>query len=186
MPKGSAPGERRGGRQKGTPNKKTQLKQRAYKLIKASGKTPLEFFADILKDEKNPLDIRFQAAKELLPFMHPKLASIEARTGGLTHEDRLEEYRKMLEDDEPQVLKAVDGGGAREGLEDGGAEGAPSTTTPAPEIGLSASKSGLLEPTNVVDFPKSGLSDPIAVEDYDKRPRADRNDLPKQGVDDQD
>ena len=45
--------------------------------------------ADILQNEANPLELRFEAASELLPYMHPKLASIEARTGGVTHEDRL-------------------------------------------------------------------------------------------------
>jgi hypothetical protein len=32
--------------------------------------------------------------------MHPRLASIEARTGGKTHEDRLEELRRMANEDE--------------------------------------------------------------------------------------
>ena len=46
-----------------------------------SGKDPVTFFAEILRNEAAPLDLRFAAAKELAPFMHPKLASIEARTG---------------------------------------------------------------------------------------------------------
>jgi len=33
--------------------------------------------------------------------MHPKLSSIEARTGGKTHEDRLREAQQLLSDDEP-------------------------------------------------------------------------------------
>jgi hypothetical protein len=33
------------------------------------------------------------------PYAHPKLASVESRTGGQTHEDRLEEYRRLLSDD---------------------------------------------------------------------------------------
>jgi NAD(P)-dependent dehydrogenase (short-subunit alcohol dehydrogenase family) len=56
---------------------------------KASGKDPISFFADLLRNEEAPLDLRFQAAKELAPFVHPKLASVEARIGGQTHEDRL-------------------------------------------------------------------------------------------------
>ncbi len=46
--RGSAPGERRGGRQKGTPNKVTV--KRAGE-ISASGKTPLEFMLSVLRDE---------------------------------------------------------------------------------------------------------------------------------------
>jgi hypothetical protein len=101
--------QRRGGRKKGTPNKRTQERRAIIAAIQACGKDPLTFFADLLKNEKAPLDLRFAAAKELLPFMHPKLASIEARTGGLTHEDRLEEYRRMLEDEQP-APKIIKGG----------------------------------------------------------------------------
>ena len=64
-----------------------------------SGKDPVTFFAEILRNERAPLDLRFAAAKELAPFMHPKLASIEARTGGKTHEDRLEEMKRMAAED---------------------------------------------------------------------------------------
>ena len=40
------------------------------------------------------------AAPRRQAFMHPKLASIEARTGGKTHEDRLEELQRMANEDE--------------------------------------------------------------------------------------
>ena len=102
--------QKRGGRKKGTPNKRTQERRAIIAAIRACGKDPLTFFADLLKNEKAPLDLRFAAAKELLPLMHPKLASIEARTGGLAHEDRLEEYRRMLDEPEPaQLLNPNDG-----------------------------------------------------------------------------
>src|SRR6476660_8793988 len=97
MPRGgSKPGERRGGRKKGTPNKRTAERQAMLAAIKASGNDPISFFADLLRNEQAPLELRFQAAKELAPYTHPKLASIESRTGGRTHEDRLEEYRNLL------------------------------------------------------------------------------------------
>jgi hypothetical protein len=88
-----------GGRQKGTPNKRTVERQAAIATIKASGKSPMAFFADLLANEEAPLDLRFQAAKELAPFVHPKLASTESRSGGMSHEDRLAELEKLLEDD---------------------------------------------------------------------------------------
>jgi hypothetical protein len=84
-----------GGRQKGTPNRRTAERQAAIEVIKASGKNPMAFFADLLGNEQAPLELRFQAAKELAPFVHPKLGSIEARTGGKTHEQRLEELTRM-------------------------------------------------------------------------------------------
>ena len=48
--------------------------------LRASGRD-LTFFTQILANETAPLDLRFAAAKELAPYMHPKLASIEARAG---------------------------------------------------------------------------------------------------------
>jgi hypothetical protein len=59
-----------------------------------------ELFSDLLRNEEVPLDLRFQAAKELAPFVHPKLASVESRTGGKTHEERLEALMKMAEDED--------------------------------------------------------------------------------------
>jgi hypothetical protein len=91
--------QKTGGRKRGTPNKRTVERQRAIETIKASGKDPVSFFADLLRNESAPLELRFQAAKELAPFVHPKLSSIEARTGGHTHEDRLEQLQRLLADD---------------------------------------------------------------------------------------
>jgi hypothetical protein len=89
-----------GGRKKGTPNKRTVERAQALAAIKASGRDPISFFADLLRNESAPLELRFQAAKELAPYVHPKLASIEARSGGRTHEDRLEALRAMLSEAE--------------------------------------------------------------------------------------
>jgi hypothetical protein len=75
-------------------------RQAAIAAIKASGTSPMAFFADLLGNQQAPLELRFQAAKELAPYVHPKLASIESRTGGMTHEDRLEQLRRLAEDDD--------------------------------------------------------------------------------------
>jgi hypothetical protein len=64
--------------------------------IKASGTDPISFFSDLLQNETAPLELRFQAAKELAPYVHPKLTSIEARAGGMGHEERLEMLQKMM------------------------------------------------------------------------------------------
>jgi hypothetical protein len=87
-----------GGRAKGVRNKTTLRREAAIQALCPPGDDPLTFWAHILKDKTAPLDIRHAAAKELAPFMHPKLASIEARQGGSTYEQRLEEARRMLED----------------------------------------------------------------------------------------
>jgi len=87
-----------GGRQAGTPNKLTVVQRERLNELIANGKDPISFFTDILKDPRWPHQERKEAAKELLPYFHPKLSSIEARTGGQTHEDRLEQLHKLLED----------------------------------------------------------------------------------------
>jgi hypothetical protein len=88
-----------GGRQKGTRNKVNQLATKRLEEMAINGKDPVTFFSQILQDQNAPYQERKDAAKELLPYYHPKLASIEARTGGQTHEDRLEELRRLCEDD---------------------------------------------------------------------------------------
>jgi hypothetical protein len=80
------------GRRKGSLNKKTLERRALMAAVRASGQSPLTFFAQLLRTETNPIELRFAAARELLPYMHPKLASIESRTGGRTHEDRLRKH----------------------------------------------------------------------------------------------
>ncbi len=92
--------QKTGGRQKGTPNKKTVERARLMADLKFSGRDPVAFFAEILRNEAAPLDLRFAAARELAPYMHAKLCSIEARNAGKSHEDRLEELRRMANEDE--------------------------------------------------------------------------------------
>jgi hypothetical protein len=92
MPRGSKPGERRGGRQKGAANKRSR--EIADKAVE-SGVTPLEFMLDILRAdmppelkeriEEEPLSVelvqalsswrntRFEAAKAAAPYVHPRL-----------------------------------------------------------------------------------------------------------------
>lgn len=76
MPRGSKPGERRGGRQKGIPNRKTA---ETVARIEESGLTPLDYMLGILRDETADAGQRFEAAKHAAPYVHPKLSSIEAK-----------------------------------------------------------------------------------------------------------
>lgn len=73
MASGSKPGERRGGRQKGTPNKVTAKRERE---IEASGLTPLAFMLSILRDETAERAERFEAAKAAAPYSHARLANV--------------------------------------------------------------------------------------------------------------
>lgn len=74
--RGSKPGERRGGRAKGTPNKATAAKAAE---VAASGLTPLDFMLSVMRDEGNELDKRMDAAKGAAPYVHAKLAAVDAK-----------------------------------------------------------------------------------------------------------
>ena len=83
MPRGSQPGERRGGRAKGTPNKKTQV---MLDRIVGEGITPLEYMLECMRleipeDAELPEQLairamRFEAAKAAAPYVHPKLQAM--------------------------------------------------------------------------------------------------------------
>ena len=66
---GSLPGERRGGRKKGTPNKRTSTHQL---LAAKTGILPLEYMLLVLRDEKSPPEDRKWAAAVAAPYLHPR------------------------------------------------------------------------------------------------------------------
>jgi hypothetical protein len=80
MPRGSKPGERRGGRQRGTPNKKTALRNAALAAAAANPEiSPLEFLLGIMRDPNVSSERRIKVAQATLPFVHARLGS--ARPG---------------------------------------------------------------------------------------------------------
>jgi hypothetical protein len=73
MPRGSKPGERRGGRQKGTPNKKTALRNAALSAAAADPNlSPLDYLLSVMGDDALVLETRVTAAREALPYFHSK------------------------------------------------------------------------------------------------------------------
>jgi hypothetical protein len=73
MPRGSKPGERRGGRQKGTPNKKTALRNAALGAAAADPNlSPLDYLLSVMGDDALVLETRVTAAREALPYFHSK------------------------------------------------------------------------------------------------------------------
>lgn len=67
-------GTRIGGRQKGTPNKAPAERAAA---IAASGLTPLDYLLSVLRNKKNALQARVEAAKAAAPYVHSRLATVE-------------------------------------------------------------------------------------------------------------
>lgn len=83
---GARPGA---GRKKGSPNKATQAQREA---VVQSGKTPLEYLLDVMRDAGRDLSARLDAAKAAAPYVHPKLSSVEMKANvSLSHEDALDE-----------------------------------------------------------------------------------------------
>jgi hypothetical protein len=73
MPRGSKPGERRGGRETGTPNKKTLLRNAFIDAVAADPNLlPLDFFLRLMHQSTLTLDRRVRAAEAALPFMHAR------------------------------------------------------------------------------------------------------------------
>jgi hypothetical protein len=74
MPRGSAPGERRGGRKKGTPNRRTtEVTERLAEL----GCGPIEGMARIAMDDANAPELRGRMFSELAGFVAPKRRAVE-------------------------------------------------------------------------------------------------------------
>ena len=66
--RGSRPGERRGGRKKGTPNKKTAYVRAVTAAHSANPNvTPLEVMLAVMRDSYVALDLRVKLALRLLP-----------------------------------------------------------------------------------------------------------------------
>lgn len=75
MPRGGAkPGERRGGRQKGSRNKTTQER---LDEIAAGGELPLDYMLRIMRNDKTDPNMRADMAKASAQYCHPRLASID-------------------------------------------------------------------------------------------------------------
>jgi hypothetical protein len=73
MPRGSRPGERRGGRQRGTLNKKTILRNAAIGAAAAgSNLSPLDLLLGLMREPNLPLELRISVAHEALPYVHSK------------------------------------------------------------------------------------------------------------------
>ena len=73
--RGSAPGERRGGRQKGTPNKRSAQGREIWE--DSGAKHPLLFLLEQMEDENRPIRLRMRAARDALPYVLARLSSVE-------------------------------------------------------------------------------------------------------------
>ena len=84
---GARPGA---GRKRGSVTKKTtEIAQQAT----ASGLTPLEYMLRVMRNSKNPLAVRMEAAKASAPFIHPRLSALALDLKDLSNDDLREAAR---------------------------------------------------------------------------------------------
>src|SRR5262245_53066834 len=82
---GSKPGERRGGRQKGTPNKRTVGKALAVKAVDRvtdEQLMPLVYALAVLRDPKSTPEDKRWACQTAMPYCHPKYQTLEVKGTG--------------------------------------------------------------------------------------------------------
>jgi hypothetical protein len=72
MPRGSKPGERRGGRARGTPNKSTVFKDAVFCAAAQPNTSPLDFMLAVMRNEEMPTDLRIEMAAAAAPFVHTR------------------------------------------------------------------------------------------------------------------
>jgi hypothetical protein len=127
MPRGSRPGERRGGRKPGTPNKKTLIKNAVFLAAAAEpNRSPLDFMLALMRDPQVPLDDRIELAAKAAPFVHARPEPIrKKRTDPLDLRDRLGESGDLKfgkVEAKPDPAKAAVNGDAGQGADAGGGE----------------------------------------------------------------
>ena len=121
MPAGAAPGERRGRRAKGTPNKATVEFNRLVSQSKFVNALPpdfdpLDLMRAIYQDESLPFKIRIRAAKVAIPYETPKLRTIKVRPN---HEREAETIRAAIEAGAPHTPRVQPKKASRTGRQTG-------------------------------------------------------------------
>src|SRR6266566_2851618 len=80
MPRGSNPGERRGGRQRGTLNKMSVLRNAALAAAASDPDiSPLDFLLGVMRDPHISADLRIKVALAAAPFVHAKPGNAPSR-----------------------------------------------------------------------------------------------------------
>ena len=89
------------GRKPGALNRATAEQRKA---VQESGLTPLDYMLSVLRDEKNPPEVRLDAANKAAPYVHPKLAAVDhtSSDGSMTPKpDRIIIEAASVDGDDP-------------------------------------------------------------------------------------
>ena len=80
-----AVGLKTGGRQRGTPNKRTIARTQAIIDAAQGGMSPLEYLLGVMRGDVDADKDKLQAAVAAAPYIHPRLSNIEAHTTADVH-----------------------------------------------------------------------------------------------------
>lgn len=80
--RGAKKGERRGGRSKGTLNKRTVLFETVREACERKGYSPAETLIEIASNRRNDAGVRGRAAAELCSYLYPKKRAVEVSGPG--------------------------------------------------------------------------------------------------------
>ena len=90
MPRGSKIGERRGGRQRGTPNRRTVFVERILAIAsERQMKSAYDFIDILVKDKELPADLRMAIARKFLLGVPWRSVGTRARSLLQTNDERL-------------------------------------------------------------------------------------------------
>lgn len=115
--RGAKKGERRGGRQKGTPNKRTLLFETVREACEAQGYSPVETLIEIAKNAGNDAGVRGRAAAELCSYLFPKRKAVEVSGMGgspIEHSHSIHAGESALERITGELSRLASGGDERE------------------------------------------------------------------------
>jgi hypothetical protein len=106
---GSRPGEYRGGRSKGTPNKRTLALRQGLVTVGARPEEaalppallPLDLMLSVVRDENLPLEVRLAAARYAAPYCHHHKGQVD--TNGISQPLVVQILRFSPEASEPPV-----------------------------------------------------------------------------------
>ena len=105
MARGSAPGERRGGRAPGTPNKATIERrvraQAGLEVAKRTGVMPLDIMLTVAaggREADKISDRQLRAAIAAAPYVHPRLAAVAVKDVTPPDPEREEKARRAREE----------------------------------------------------------------------------------------
>jgi hypothetical protein len=92
---GARPGA---GRKKGGTNQRTRERLAVTEAAQREGITPRDFFLRLMRDETQPLEVRMQAGRDCIRYVHPALTAVRTfKSPWELSEDEWQQFMSELE-----------------------------------------------------------------------------------------